>query len=121
MESNQMKDKNMAAIRAVVAELAYAILPDNYRGDIWLHKLLELQRQALIALSKPARQCDVGTPDEQLPRFVAAWESAHRSFVDRRSMMMLSVFSRWAQMPYNEEGRVGVSQQRRKEAKSEQR
>lgn len=63
MESNQMKDKNMAAIRAVVAELAYAILPDNYRGNIWLHKLLELQRKALIALSKPAlstsaRNCD---------------------------------------------------------------
>ena len=54
------------------------------------------------ALSAPPRQCDMGTADEQLSRFVAAWESAHRSVVDRRSMMMLSVFSRWAQMPYAE-------------------
>ena len=38
------------------------------------------------ALSAPPRNCDVGTADEQLPRFVAAWESANRSFVDRRSL-----------------------------------
>ena len=57
---------------------------------------------AKTALSAPPRNCDVGTSDEQLPRFVAAWEAAHRDVVDRRSMIILSVFSRWAQMPYEE-------------------
>ena len=55
------------------------------------------------ALAEPIRNCDVGTADEQLPRFVAAWESANRSFIDRRSMMLLSVFSRWVQLPYKAE------------------
>lgn len=100
MESNQMKDKNMAAIRAVVAELAYAILPDNYRGDIWLHKLLELQRKALIALSKPARQCDVGTPEEQEKRMTEWCKGRKCQSCELFKGWQEECTLKWAQTPY---------------------
>lgn len=60
--------------------------------------------RAMRAYEGKLRNCDVGTADEQLPRFVTAWESAYKSIVDSRLMMMLSIFSRWVQMPYEQEG-----------------
>lgn len=73
--------------------------PDDERSRIWREHNAAMA-EARTALAAPARNCDVGTADEQLPRFVSAWKTAHRSVIDSRLMIMLSVFSRWAQMPY---------------------
>lgn len=116
MEASNGKEKTMEAFDAQktrkilkrVEKFLGILIRENLVKDAPFLGEGELENESDLAddvwevLQMQLRNCDVGTADEQLPRFVAAWESAHRCFVDRRSKMMLSVFSRWAQMPYEE-------------------
>ncbi len=99
-----MEANNIVAMREAL-EFASMVLA-KWRQDApfraW-NEYGEAIDKCRAALDVPMRNCDTGTADEQLPRFVSAWEVAHRSVVDKRSIIMLSVFSRWAQMPYQKE------------------
>lgn len=62
------------------------------------HEGLRLDR----GKSATPKNCEVGTADEQLNRFRAAWEKANREAVGRGNLHLASQFARWAQTPYKE-------------------
>lgn len=62
-----------------------------------------IREKARAALAEPPRNCDSGTADEQLERFIKKYESVGYGKIDERSIHMMSIFSRWAQMPYGSE------------------
>jgi len=62
-----------------------------------------VRRMAEAALAAPERNCDKGTADEQLERFIKKWESVGYGEIDERSIHMMSIFSRWAQLRYGSE------------------
>lgn len=55
------------------------------------------------ALAEPARNCDVGTADERTHKFIEKWEKAHGESIDGKTIIYLSSFSRWLQLPYESE------------------
>ena len=67
----------------------------------------ELRQKIMDALSAPARQCDVGTAEEQVVRFRDAM--VHECFADEycRCKDAAQCFARWAQTPYAAQEGVG--------------
>lgn len=68
----------------------------------WRDVFQELKEVCDAALSEPPRNCDIGTPEEQVDR--------HREWCRRDNDSSdccndcRDCFARWAQMPYTEEG-----------------
>ena len=83
-----------------------AIDNDIYGGGI-LQDLCGAIREGKSALSAPARQCDVGTAEEQLSRWkVYCKEGKARCLVEGkwRFVNCTACFADWAQMTYIKEG-----------------
>lgn len=96
MEGNQMK------MREALAEARKVI---KAMGGYWAMVTLPIID---AALSAPSRQCDVGTPEEQVER----WQAFCDQFDDDCTGCTCDVaacasytgcFARWAQTPYAEE------------------
>ena len=113
IDAAELALSNMAAMREALTNLTRygesdirqleqlakrAIDNDIYGGGI-LQSLCEAIREGKEALSAPARQCDVGTPEQQKARHDAY------CFLDVCcNYSCRECFAKWAQMPYAEEG-----------------
>lgn len=98
---------NAAAMRDALVELTDKVLDYLHKGLIQLPLPLENAiAKANAALAAPARQCDVGTADEQSERMEKAVCSKHYGCV--RCPLRKAKYSDcslgWAQTPYAEEG-----------------
>lgn len=115
MEANDMKAMREALIQ--IEKMAHCDLANvypKYRGK-FNDMIGGIERIARAALSKPPRNCDVGTPEEQHCRFIEYCNACdcpmgciHRKefigMLDARCASMLKCYIRWSQMPYAEEG-----------------
>ena len=96
---------NMAKLREVVEVIALVILPEEEPGENgWLTWLRSMQRKALAAITAPARNCDIGTANEQSDRFDAycANNDCHTKPCPADRMGFVSCEFVWGQMPYIE-------------------
>ena len=57
------------------------------------------------ALEAPARNCDALTADERTLKFIEKWEKTHGESIDGKTVIYLSSFSRWLQLPYESEAK----------------
>lgn len=100
---------NMAAMREALDKahrvLHSAIIAGILKGD----DAYDAINMATAALAAPARNCDVGTVDEQIERFHhQCFEyhtgrcSPHCRTLPAKTRQECAI--KWAQMPYNEEG-----------------
>ena len=117
MEGNQMKMREALENIAGYAETARC-----HTEDVHILSFLgEIEGWARSARSAPARQCDVGTPEEQWKRFdwfCISWEESgpNGGCFDGCPCMTIKskefdgcfgrsgCFAYWAQMPYETEG-----------------
>ena len=113
MENNQMKMREALTnltrfeeqdIRQLEQLAKRAIDNDIYGGGI-LQSLCEAIREGKEALSAPARQCDVGTAEQQAERFAKYCDRFHRC--NGCPCCGKMKYNRceyiWAQMPYKAE------------------
>lgn len=80
----------------------------NSAGDfaLWLAQIIvDLEKRIAVRCTdnRALRNCDKGTADEQLELFIKKWESVGYGEIDERSIHMMSIFSRWAQLRYGSE------------------
>lgn len=60
---------------------------------------MTLKRECEAALAAPPRNCDALTADERTHKFIEKWEKAHGESIDGKTIIYLSSFSRWLQLP----------------------
>ena len=106
-----------AKLREVVGDLLYmaeryvkktpatesVIFDAKTKKEIRTVNYYDVIAKAQAALAAPARNCDEGTADEQLKRFLKKLESVGCGEIDKRSIHMMSIFSRWSQLRYGSE------------------
>jgi hypothetical protein len=63
----------------------------------------EMMEICTAALAMPARNCDALTADERTHKFIKKWEKAHGESIDGKTIIYLSSFSRWLQLPCERE------------------
>ena len=90
-------DGNQQRMREALENIArYAETARCHTDDVHILSFLgEIEGWARSALSAPARQCDVGTPEEQEKRYKLKREVYHT--------LTLTNALAWAQTPYAEE------------------
>ena len=103
-EPNGDAAKLRAAVKAVV-DVGY---PHNFQKEAphirgYCYDVTRAIEKCFAALAAPARNCDEGTADEQLKRFLKKLESVGYGEIDKRSIHMMSIFSRWSQLRYGSE------------------
>ena len=112
IEVEVLQTGNAAAMRDIVTALANVILPPRGKADEdgWLAWVRAMQEKARAALSKPPRQCDVGTPEEQTRRMFEQYCSEQISCYELPSGEHCPLHCKgvdcrlaWAQMPYTAE------------------
>ena len=109
MEGNQMKMRE--ALETCRRVIHCAIIAGILRGD----DAYDALDKAKAALSAPARNCDVGTAEEQESRYerfcdAHKWvddEGVNECLSDCPLYRALDCALRWAQMPYEAEEGVG--------------
>ena len=74
-----------------------------HRYDSAVNDFLRRVDTAKAALAAPPRNCDVGTADERTHKFIEKWEKAHEESIDGKTIIYLSSFSRWLQLPCESE------------------
>lgn len=101
---------NAAALREALEEFVSVIL-DKKPGIHNLHRLAEKCRDAI---AKPPRNCDVGTPQEQIKRWEEFCQEHHEHWKPGKSLTAIQRcncpchegngcnYFIWAQMPYEE-------------------
>ncbi len=107
-----------AAMREIVMALATVILPprDKAGEGGWLAWVRAMQGKACAALAAPARNCDVGTAQEQIKRWEKFCLEHHEYWKPSKSLTAIQRcncpcqegngcnYFVWAQMPYTEGG-----------------
>ncbi len=101
-----MEANNIQAMREALEFIKLA--SDDYEvyGTTKAGALDVIYEKACAALSAPARNCDVGTAEEQTERFKLFCRKREcvTCELNRRSPFRFGCFSVWAQMPYEEGG-----------------
>ena len=98
---------NAAAMRdacANIAEYARAAACHTENSHL-LGYLYQIEEWAKAAISAPARNCDVGTTEEQHARFCSfcnKFDECNKCPLCSGSLLTSKCYSRWAQMPYEE-------------------
>ena len=64
---------------------------------------VEIRDIAKAALAEPVKNCDALTADERTHKFIKKWEKAHGESIDGKTIIYLSSFSRWLQLPCESE------------------
>ena len=98
---------NAAKLREALMVVRDAIYRDLTTGRLLIATDVNLEDVVSEALAAPVRNCDVGTADEQLKRFLKKWESVGYGEIDEIGIHMMSIFSRWAQLRYGSEVKDG--------------
>lgn len=95
-----------AAMREALRDIVALELSGSYLPVHMAKRMAEVARAALAA---PARNCDVGTAEDQFERWQAFCNKYDDDCTacpcdDNICASFASCFSKWAQMPYNEKG-----------------
>ena len=101
MEGNQQKMREaLEAILRCVEPICKYAKPDGEQPTA-LFAIADTVRDIVAkALSAPARNCDVGTPEEQGERCLAQFEQWRRKGDGKK---LITAIMTWAQMPYTAE------------------
>lgn len=94
---------NMKAMREACQKMLDLLMlrgDGNVRCVLTWDEFNESQKMLRAALSAPARQCDVGTPEEQGERCLAQFEQWRRKGDGKK---LITAIMMWAQMPYTAE------------------
>ena len=101
---------NAAAMREALVAIREALLLDCGMGPHTAF-CVEVDRLTTTALSAPARQCDVGTAEEQTRRMNAEYCAVQKCCYESPSGRLCPLYKKgvdcrfiWAQTPYAEEG-----------------
>ena len=99
---------NAAKLREALSKFcAYSaeVLNTGMFNRVHLEELLNMAKAAIAA---PARNCDALTADERTHKFIEKWEKAHGESIDGKTIIYLSSFSRWLQLPCERTEKEGV-------------
>ena len=105
-----MEANNMAELREALETtnnlFEHGVICTSYANSAEeMEQVEELYRKAKSALATPARNCDVGTAEEQIQR--------HSEWCERYGCRFTGpckdCFAKWAQMPYNKKGEADGS------------
>jgi len=92
METNNKLREALKDIGRLVEQIHF--LYSDYPSEIH-----EIARKVNAALAEPVKNCDALTADERTHKFIEKWEKAHGESMDGKTIIYLSSFSRWLQLP----------------------
>ena len=104
---------NAAAMREALVLSSRIIGANGIRRNVFLDDIEEAHRAITAALSKPPRNCDVGTPEEQLDRYGVYCQNRCTSCDNRHychicgERYRMKCMMEWAQMPYEAQEGAG--------------
>ena len=96
METNNKLREALKDIGRLVEQIHF--LYSDYPSEIH-----EIARKVNAALAEPVKNCDALTADERTHKFIEKWEKAHGESMDGKTIIYLSSFSRWLQLPRKSE------------------
>lgn len=100
MKGSQQKMREALVLIADEAEVIEAHFKRENAPQWLIRSVSNIINLAREYRSIPLRQCDIGTPEEQLRRFAASLESLKCDSIDIKCAYCAL---RWAQMPYKAE------------------